>query len=252
MAIKDWFGEYKNKAEFREKVKEAVSDGKITPARIAQLEALRKALDTSGVDDDKTQIRRAVFNSAVESVKAGGELTAAQAEELVKVQKFLALRDDQVDKTRTDMAHMRKMTDVRHGALPVASPQNAAMRGLVLEPEEIAHYCVAADLLGTAEPGDVAGLRLLAGTDYRPGSASTYVLPVEGADSLDEGVFILTNQRYIFKGVRTTSYSLKRVAGIFVYREGLRLDLKKRQVLVKFRTESVVDVVATMLTRLIA
>jgi hypothetical protein len=252
MAIKDWFGGDKKKAEFREKVKEAVSDGKITPTRIAQLEALRKELDTSGVDDDKTQIRRSVFNTAVDSVKAGGELTAEQAAELAKVQKFLALRDDQVDKTRMDMAHLRKMTDVRHGPLPVVSPQNAAMRGLALEPEEIAHYCVAADMLGTTEIGSVPGLRLSAGDDYRSGSTSTYTLPVKGADALDEGVFILTNQRYIFKGVRTTSYTLKQVAGVFAYREGLRLDLKKRQVLVKFRSDNVVDVVATMLTRLLA
>ena len=64
MAIKTWFGGDKKKAEYREKVKEALSDGKITPERIAQLEALRHELDTSGLAEDKTQVRRSVFNTA--------------------------------------------------------------------------------------------------------------------------------------------------------------------------------------------
>ncbi|MFM9966969.1 MAG: hypothetical protein ACKVQK_01000, partial [Burkholderiales bacterium] len=83
------------------------------------------------------------------------------------------------------------------------------------------------------------------------GASVTYTLPVKGADKLDEGVFILTNQRFIFKGVRTTSYTFKQAAGVFAYKEGLRLDLKKRQILIKFRAESISDVVATMLTRLL-
>lgn len=251
MALMDWFGGDKKKAEFREKVKEAVSDGKITPERIAQLEALRKELDTSGVADDKTQIRRSVFNSAVESIKIGGKLSSDQATELARVQKFLALRDDQVDKTRMDLAHLRKMTDVRQGPLPVVSAENSAMRGLKLEPGEIAHYCVAADLLNRDEPGSVAGQRVVPGGDYRPGSSGGFALPVKGADAIDEGVFILTNQRFIFKGVRTTTYTLKRAADVFVYKEGLRLDLKKKQVLVKCRADNIADVVATMLTRLL-
>ena len=252
MALKNWFGGDKKKTEYREKVKEAVSDGKITPERIAQLEALRHELDTGGLDDDKTQIRRSVFNTAVDAVKAGGALTAVQATELAKVQKFLALRDDQIDKTRMDLAHLRKMTDVRQGPLPVVSPENSAMRGLKLEPEEIAHYCVAADMLNAEEAGAIVGRQVAAGGEYRPGSSSSYALPVKGADPIDQGVFILTNQRIIFKGVRTTSFTLKQASEVFVYREGLRLDLKKKQVLVKFRAENIADVVATMLTRLLA
>ena len=251
MGVKDWFGGDKKKAEFREKVKEAVSDGKITPERIAQLEALRQELDTSGVADDKTQIRRSVFNSAVDSIKVGGKLSADQATELAKVQKFLALRDDQVDKTRMDLAHLRKMTEARQGPLPVVSPENTALRGLKLEEGEIAHYCVAADFLNREETGPVAGLRVTAGMDYLPGSGAAFALPVKGADVVDEGVFILTNQRYIFKGVRTSSYTLKQVPEVSVYQEGLRLDLRKKQVLVKFRATNISDVVATLLTRLL-
>ena len=120
MSLKDLFGGGK-KAEFREKVEQAVSDGKITPERIAQLEAVRQELHTGALSEEKTQIRRAVFNRAVDAVKEGGKLTPQQADELVKVQKYLALSDNQVDKTRVDLAYLRKMTDIRSGPLPTVS-----------------------------------------------------------------------------------------------------------------------------------
>ena len=54
------------------------------------------------------------------------------------------------------------------------------------------------------------------------------------------------------KGGRTVSYPLKQPAEVFAYRDGLRLNLKKKQVMVQFRDENIVDVAATMLTRLLA
>ena len=85
MAIKDWFGGDKKKAQFREALKEAVSDGKLTPERMAALEEVRKTLNTSSAAEDRTQVRREVFNTAVDAVKSGGKLTAEQAAELQRV-----------------------------------------------------------------------------------------------------------------------------------------------------------------------
>lgn len=252
MALKDWFGGDKKKAEFRDKVKEAVSDGKLTPERIAELEAVRKELDTSEAADDRTQMRREVFNTAVGAVKAGGKLTPEQAAELARVQKYLALRDDQVDKTRMDLAHLRKMTDIRQGALPTVSPENSAMRGLALESGELAHYCVAANFMSADEAGPAPGQPVVAGITYRPGSGRGHALPAKTATPMGEGVFILSNKRFILKGGRTISYPLKQPAEVFAYRDGLRLNFKKKQVMVQFRDENITDVAATMLTRLLA
>ena len=147
MALKDWFGGDKKKAAYREKVKEAVSDGKLSARDAAELQALRKDLDVAEVNDDKTRMRRDLYNEAVGAVKKGGKLTQAEAAELAKIQKFLALRDDQVEKTKWDLARLRTLTEIRQGKLPSVPPANAVMRGLQLEPGETAHYTVQAELL---------------------------------------------------------------------------------------------------------
>ena len=122
MGIKDWFGGDKKKAAYREKVKEAVSDGKLSADDMQELRALRAELDVTDAADDKTQYRREIYNEAVDAARSKGQLTATGAQELAKIQKFLALRDDQVEKTKWDLARLRVLTEIRQGSLPTVSP----------------------------------------------------------------------------------------------------------------------------------
>src|SRR5258706_10365805 len=140
MKIKDWFGGDKKTAAFSDKIKEAVSDGKLDGRDRKELEKVRKELDLAGAGDDRTVLRREVYNEAVKAVKKDGEVTATDAHELAKIQKFLALRDDQVERTKWDLARMRTLTEIRHGNLPEVAANNSAVRGVQLEPGEIAHY----------------------------------------------------------------------------------------------------------------
>lgn len=91
MGIKDLFGKGK-KAEFREKAKEAVAKGKLAPGKAEELAALSKEHDIEDPGDDKTMLRREIYNKAAGGAKARGKLTEAEAAELAKIQKFLALR----------------------------------------------------------------------------------------------------------------------------------------------------------------
>src|ERR1700732_717188 len=148
MGIKDWFGGDKKKAAYREKIKEAVADGKLDTEDLKNLEEVRKELDLAGAGDDRTVLRREVYNEAVAAVKKKkeGEVTATAAHELAKIQKFLALRDDQVQNTRWDLARLRTLTEIRHGNLPIVPPANAALRGVQIEPGETAHYTLSVEL----------------------------------------------------------------------------------------------------------
>src|SRR5262245_35646891 len=87
MGLGDWFGGGKKKEQFRDAVKEAVSDGKLTEQKRAELESLRNELGAEA-GDDKTQMRRDVYNVAVGAVKAGGKLTPKEEAELRRVQEF--------------------------------------------------------------------------------------------------------------------------------------------------------------------
>src|SRR5258708_11897650 len=139
MGIKDWFGGDKKKAAFRDKIKEAVADGRLDTQDMKDIEKARQELEVSGAGDDKTVLRREVYNEAVAAVRQDGAVTATDAHELAKIQKILALRDDQVERTRWDLARLRTLTEIRHGNLPTGPPPNGELRGVPLEPAGAPH-----------------------------------------------------------------------------------------------------------------
>ena len=59
-SIKGWFEGDKKKEAFREKVKEAVSDGKLDAQDLKEIEEARQELGVTDARDDKTVIRRAI------------------------------------------------------------------------------------------------------------------------------------------------------------------------------------------------
>ena len=72
MGIKDWLGlgdKAKKKQAYREAVKEAVADGRLSNSEMMDLSNLRKELDVTDAADDRTVIRREIFNEAVEAVR---------------------------------------------------------------------------------------------------------------------------------------------------------------------------------------
>ena len=129
MGIKDWFGGDKKKQAYRDKVKEAVSDGKLSSTDMQELAKLREELDVTDAADDKTSLRRDLYNEAVDAARSKGQLTQTGLQDLQKIQKFLALRDDQVEKTKFEVNRLRTLTEIRKGNLPVVPPTNVASRG---------------------------------------------------------------------------------------------------------------------------
>src|SRR3974390_2939877 len=135
MGIKDWFGGDKKKAALREKVKEAVADGKLDSRDLKEIEKAQQELGVTAPADDRTVMRREIYNEAVAAARQDGEITGTDAHELAKIQKFLALRDDQVEKTKWDLQRLRTLTEIRRGSLPSVPSNSSSMRGVQLEPD---------------------------------------------------------------------------------------------------------------------
>lgn len=87
MGLRDLFKDKKKEA-FKEKAKE-VAKGKLAPGKAEELAAVAREHG----------------------------LTSNEAQELARIQKFLALRDDQVEKRRWDLTRLRTVTDIRQGHL---------------------------------------------------------------------------------------------------------------------------------------
>src|SRR5690348_18494675 len=97
MGIKDWFGGDKKKAAYREKLKEAVADGKLDSRDIKELAKLQQELEVPSAAEDRTVMRREIYNEAVAAAKSDGELTGTDAHELAKIQKVRAHREAPVE-----------------------------------------------------------------------------------------------------------------------------------------------------------
>ncbi|MEP7068625.1 MAG: hypothetical protein ABI789_05260 [Usitatibacter sp.] len=240
MGIKDWFGGEKKKAAFRDKLREAVSDGRLDSKDLKELEEARKELDVSGAADDRTVIRREVYNEAVAAVRKDGEVTATDAHELAKIQKFLALRDDQVEKTRWDLARLRTLTEIRHGNLPEVPANNSALRGVQMEPGEIAHYSLTVALFDQPSTRQAEGVKLEWGKSYEAYSASAHVLPEAGAKPQGEASMVITNKRLVIKTENGKVAAIRFGAQmqIFLYCDGLRLERTVGNTLLRFKSRS--------------
>ena len=237
MGIGDLFGKGKKKAEFREKAKEALAKGKLVPGKADELQKLQDAHEVDDIADDKTMLRRDIYNAAAKGAKARGALTNTEAAELAKIQKFLNLRDDQVDRTQRDLARLRVLTDIRRGRLPVVPTTSVALRGVKLEAGEVPHYATQVDVFDRPSTGGHDGVALKWGVPYKTFAARAHTLPVEGAKEIGGGYLFLTNQRLYFKGERQSAavqYSPQ--ADIFLYAEGIRLQRTVGHTLLRFKS----------------
>ena len=256
MGIKDWFGGDKKKQAYRDKVKEAVSDGKLSSTDMQELQKLRAELDVTDAADDKTSLRRDLYNEAVDAARSKGQLTQTGLQDLQKIQKFLALRDDQVEKTKVVVNRLRTLTEIRRGNLPVVSPTNVALRGVQFEAGETPHYSLAVLIMDQGRLSGAEGMKVLGPFEYEEGASRSHFLPVEGAKPLGEGIVILTDKRLILKTAdgRTASVRYGGDVPFFLYNEGLRLTKTMGNTLLKFKTLSddtteIVGALLSMLTR---
>lgn len=254
MGIKDWFGGDKKKAAYREKVKEAVSDGKLSQTAIHDLEALRKELDVDSAADDKTSFRREIYNEAFDAKRSEGKLTQTGVLDMAKIQKFLALRDDQVSETRVEMNRLRMLTEIRKGNLPTVPPTHSALRGVKLEPGEMAYYTVQVQMsTSMGAPDD--GMIIKPGFKYAEGASRSHFLPEQGAKPIGDGVVIITDQRLIIRTEQGRVASARHADGqSALYNEGLRVKGSMGNTLLKFKSgaDETAEIVGELLAAVIA
>jgi len=172
-------------------------------------------------------------------VKAQGKLSSAEIDELAKIQKFLALRDDQVERTKWDLAKLRTLTEIRKGKLPQVPSNSAAMRGVQLVPGEIAHYAVQVEVLDRTSGGGDKGVQAKWSAPYAVNSAKGHALPADGNKELGDGYLFITNKRLFFKGEnRSAAVEYSPQANFFLYRDGMRLERNIGNTLLKFKSRS--------------
>jgi hypothetical protein len=250
--IKGFFEGDKKKEAFREKVKEAVSDGRLDAKDMKDIEAAQQELGVTPARDDRTVIRKAIYNEAVAAVKKDGEITQTDAHELDKIQKFLALRNDQVEKTRWDLARLRTLTEIRNGNLPVVPDNNASLRGMQMEPGEVAHYSLSVELGDMPSTRGNDGLPMVFGQPYESYSVAAHAMPAENIRPQGEASLIVTNMRLVIRTAsgKTAAIKFGPAAKIFLYSDGVRIEKTVGSTALRFKTKS--EEVSEILAELLA
>jgi hypothetical protein len=240
MGLKDLFGGGKKKEELVEKAKDVIGqDGRLTPNTTAKLKAFAEE-NEADLAEDKTRMRRDIYNSAVGMAKARGKLSEGEAAELAKMQKFLALRDDQVENTKFDLARLRTVTEIRQGQLPSVAPSHVALRGVPFDPGEVAHYAVQVDIQDRPSPSGMPGVAVKWATPYAINSARTHALPTDGAKDLGQGYLIFTNKRLVLRPAqgKLAAVAYAPEANLFLYADGLRIERTVGNTILRFKSKS--------------
>jgi len=252
-SIKGWFEGDKKKDAFREKIKEAVSDGKLDAKDLKEIEEVRQELGVTDARDDRTVIRREIYNEAVQAAKRDGDISATDQHELDKIQKFLALRNDQVEKTRWDLARLRTLTDIRNGTLPTVPPNNASLRGVQLEPDETAHYSLSVELgdLPTTRGND--GVQMEPGKPYEQYSVAACAMPADGLRPQGDASLVITNKRLVIRTASGKTAAIKYgQSKIFLYVDGVRMEKTVGNTVMRYKSQSeeIAEIVAELLAAL--
>ncbi len=256
MGLRDMlFGkkEAANKVTYREEVKRAVADGKLTADNMARLEKLKTELDVTAASQDFTMVRREQYQTAADAMMKQGALSEAEEKELQRIQAFLGLKDQQIAQTKVELGRLRILTDMRAGKFPEISAQNVVMRGLKLAEGEIAHWAEIAIGLEAEDPGGAAGvgLKLPPRMAYQPGTAAAYTLSLKGATPVAEGHLIMTSARFVMKGTdKVSSFAYDKPDEINLYKDGVRLRMGKgRAILFKFRSLESADFIGLLIAK---
>jgi len=249
-SIKGWFEGDKKKEAFREKVKEAVSDGRLDAKDLKEIEEARQELGVTAARDDRTVIRREIYNEAVQALKKEGDITATDQHELDKIQKFLALRNDQVEKTRWDLQRLRTLTDIRNGNLPMVPPNNASMRGVALEPDEVAHYSLSVEIGDMPTTRGSEGVAMEVGKPYEQYSVAACAMASDNIRPQGDASLIITNKRLVIRTATGKTAAIKYGASkIYLYVDGVRVEKTVGNTVLRFKSQSeeIAEIVAELL-----
>ena len=185
-----------------------------------------------------TVIRRALYNEAVAAAKQDGEITGTDAHELAKIQKFLALRDDQVEKTKWDLQRLRTLTEIRRGNLPSVPSNSRRCAACSLEPEEAAHYSMSVEVMDLPSTRQNDGVRAEWGKPYEQGSALGHVLPEDGARPRARRASCSPTAPRDQDGSGKSPRSVWPEAQIYLYSDGMRLERTVGNTVLRFKSRS--------------
>lgn len=214
-----------NKLDFRKKLLEICSDGKITDSELLLINELAERYNIEEEDFNKVKVE--AYKTAFKAVLGDGVLTEEERQNIYEVQQVLQVSDFEIPNEVAILNVHNQLREIQFGRLPVINSS-----GLILKSGEVAHFIINANLLeervvSRNYQGGSAGVsfRVAKGVNFRVGQHKGRMVSKTGIVEVDNGDFIITNQRVMFKGRKKSfNYQFNKLIGYTVFKNGVDIN----------------------------
>ncbi|MBI2342833.1 MAG: hypothetical protein HYV02_00615 [Deltaproteobacteria bacterium] len=240
-----------NKTEFKQALMQAVSDGKLTPDEMAELE--KKKVELGLTEIDIAGMKAGAFAAAFLATKSDRQVTQEEEKELKAIQGYLGLADQQIAPTKKELERLRLLNEIQNGNLPVVRAPN-----LILQNGEQEHWIepgalIEEKVVSRRYQGGSSGVsfRIMKGVSYRVGAHKGTLVSETDLVPVSHGDLVLTNKRIIFQGNgKSFGTKLDKVLNIQLFNNGLQFSEtnKSKPKMVRFSRTGNDDIIGAILT----
>lgn len=168
------------------------------------------------------------FDKHYKAIQADGLLSDEEVYSFLRFVEFLKIDQSLISKELNEIEKHIALKKVASGILPVVDGA-----GIILQKSEVTHFVIQAFLMeervisrGYQGSSQGVSVRIAKGLTYRVGQSRGKLVSEKGIVAVDEGDFIITNQRLIFSGSKKSfSYEYKRLLAWNMYSDGILINI---------------------------
>ncbi len=217
-----------NKADFKNMLLAAVSDGKLTDSELNAINQLAQQYNIE--EEDFRKINVDVYKAAFKAIVSDGIITEEEERNIQEIQAVLLVDYNQIPNEIQTIEYHRQLRHIQQGHLPILS-----VPGLILKSGEVAHFVIEVALLeervvNRGYQGGSSGVtvRVAKGVSFRVGQQKGRMVSETGIVEVDRGSFIVTNQRLMYVGGKKSfNYPFNQLMGYKVFTDGIDISSTK-------------------------
>lgn len=217
-----------SKSVFREAVKGALNDGRVSDderTRLATLAGklcLSETIARSLYEVDAATLLKRAYDKALQDRR----LSPDEEKELEAIRKNLGVEVEMSSDSQAALAHFRLLWRIDQGDLPQIQAAVLLKRGEICHIQgEATHKEIRTVTRSIRYAGPTARIRIMKGLSYRVGQVSVQRISEDVMKDLDSGTLYLTNKRLLFDGLaKSTTIPLSKVIDFEVFSDGLKIE----------------------------
>ncbi len=228
-----------HKKDFEKKIIDICSDGKITDDELQQINQILEEYQLE--EEDIKGALKIAYKTAFKAILSDGIITEEEENDIKEIQQVLLVPDKQIAKDRKILEKHELYREIRKGNLPILS-----LNSIVLKNGEVVHYAIPCKLqeervVRSGYTGGSAGvnIRVAKGVSFRVGQHKGRFQSQKAVQTVDEGLFILTNKRFLYKGKKKSfSLTFNQILSYDIFSDGVEVSPnrgKTKSVLIKDR-----------------